>query len=163
MWADPRVTNFFGGRPFTTEESWTRFLRYIGHWELLGFGYWVVEEKSTGAFAGELGLANYKREVEPPLEPEYEQMPEIGWAFAAAAHGKGYATEAAKAALAWADGHFGAARTAPGGADSHVAAVKTFCLIDPTNTASIRVAEKCGFVRCRDGTYKSKPTIVFVR
>ena len=50
MWADPNVTRHIGGKPLTEEESWTKFLRYVGHWALLGFGYWVVEEKATGSF-----------------------------------------------------------------------------------------------------------------
>jgi RimJ/RimL family protein N-acetyltransferase len=51
MWADPLVTRHIGGIPLSAEESWTRLLRYVGHWALLGFGYWVVEEKATGNFA----------------------------------------------------------------------------------------------------------------
>lgn len=41
MWAEPEVVRHIGGRPFTREESWSRLLRYIGHWSALGFGYWV--------------------------------------------------------------------------------------------------------------------------
>src|SRR4029077_6257721 len=40
MWADPIVTRHIGGRPFSEEETWARFLRYAGHWSLMGFGYW---------------------------------------------------------------------------------------------------------------------------
>src|ERR1700689_3125008 len=92
MWADPIVTRHFG-KSFTEEEAWTRFLRYVGHWALLGFGYWVVEEKATGIFAGEIGFADYKRNVEPSLK----DVPEIGWVLATQAQGRGYATEAARA------------------------------------------------------------------
>ncbi len=34
MWADPLVIRYIGGKPLTEEESWTRFLRYVGHWSL---------------------------------------------------------------------------------------------------------------------------------
>ena len=68
MWADPTITWHIGGKPFTEEESWTRLLRYVGHWALLGFGYWVVEERATGIFAGEIGFADYKRNLEPSLK-----------------------------------------------------------------------------------------------
>src|ERR1700691_4275001 len=88
MWADPVTTRHIGGRPQTEEETWSRLLRYVGHWALLGFGYWVVEEKATGSFVGELGFADYKRDMEPPLK----DTPEIGWIFAAQFQGKGYAT-----------------------------------------------------------------------
>jgi len=144
MWADPIVTRHLGGKPFTEEESWNRLLRYVGHWALLGFGYWVVEEKVTGTFAGEIGFAHYKRQVEPPLKD-----PEIGWAFASQFHGKGYATEAVRAAIAWGDAHFGSSQTA--------------CIIHPENVQSIRVAKKCGYREFQLTTYKGQPTMVFVR
>jgi RimJ/RimL family protein N-acetyltransferase len=145
MWADPVVTRHIGGQPFSEEESWNRLLRYAGHWALLGFGYWVVEEKGTGAFIGEVGFANWKRSLEPSLEA----MPEIGWVLASPSHGKGYATEAVRAAIAWGEEHFGASPTA--------------CIINPENLGSIRVAEKCGYRKLQMTTYKGQPTIVFVR
>src|SRR5580704_11459573 len=106
MWAEPAVTRHIGGRPFAEDESWTRLLRYVGHWALLGFGYWVVEEKVTGSFVGEIGFADYKRNVAPSIKDK----PEIGWAFVAQSHGKGYGTEAVRAAIAWGDRHFGSAQ-----------------------------------------------------
>jgi len=63
MWADPIVTRHIGGRPFTEEETWARFLRYVGHWSVLGFGYWAIEEKDTATFVGELGFADFKRDI----------------------------------------------------------------------------------------------------
>ena len=145
MWADPVVTRHIGGTVFSGEESWTRLLRYAGHWALLGFGYWAVEEKLTGRFVGETGFADCKRDIEPPLG----ETPEIGWAFTSPSHGRGYATEAVRAAVAWGDKHF---RPSP-----------TTCIIDPANLPSIRVAEKCGYRKSRVTTYKGQTTIVFVR
>jgi hypothetical protein len=58
LWGDAAVVTYMGGKPFTSEECWTRFLRYFGHWSVLGFGYWVVEEKATGDFVGEVGFGN---------------------------------------------------------------------------------------------------------
>jgi RimJ/RimL family protein N-acetyltransferase len=145
MWADPVVTRHIGGQPLSEEESWTRLLRYAGHWVLLGFGYWVVEEKATGAFVGEVGFANWKRNLEPSLEA----MPEIGWVLASRSHGKGYATEAVRAVIAWGEEHFEASPTS--------------CIINPENLLSIRVAEKCGYRKLQMTTYKGQPTMVFVR
>ena len=145
MWADPNVTRHIGGHPLTEEEAWTKFLRYVGHWALLGFGYWVVEEKATGHFVGEIGFADYKRDLEPSLDDK----PESGWVLDPRFHGKGYATEAVRAAMAWGDAHFGAAQTA--------------CIIFPENLPSIRVAEKCGYREWQLTTYKGRPTMVFVR
>src|SRR5947199_2874932 len=93
MWADPAVIRYLVGVPLTPEESWTRLLRYAGHWSLLRFGYWLVEEKSTGKFIGELGFADYKRGV-----PALEAVPEAGWVLCSRSHGEGYATEAMMAA-----------------------------------------------------------------
>jgi len=145
MWADPLVIRYIGGKPLTTEESWTRFLRYAGHWSLLGFGYWVAEEKQSGKFVGEIGFADYKRDIEPSLKG----VPEIGWVLASSAHGRGYATEAVSAAVEWGDRHFEGARTA--------------CIIAPDNLASVRVAEKCGYRQSQIASYKGQPTLMFER
>ncbi len=143
MWADPIVTRYFG-HAFIEEESWTRFLRYVGHWALLGFGYWVVEEKATGNFVGEIGFADYKRDIQSsvPLAPE------IGWVLSSASHGKGYATEAVRAAIAWGDRNFHS---------------QTSCIIHPENHASIRVAEKCGYREFERTKYKGHSALVFIR
>ena len=145
MWGDPAVSRQLGRKPFTEEESWTRLLRYVGHWLLLGFGYWAVEEKSSGAFVGDVGFADYRRDMESPLK----EAPEIGWVLAGWAHGRGYATEAALAAIAWGDKHFGESNTT--------------CIVSPENLASIRVAEKCGYRDLRLSLYKNKPIVIFVR
>jgi len=145
MWADPEVTRHIAGKPYTEEESWARLLRYVGHWALLGFGYWVIEEKTIGSFAGEIGFADYKREMDPSLG----DVPEIGWVLATQAQGRGYATEAARAVIAWGDAHLGSSRTA--------------CIIHPANLPSIRVAEKCGYQESLRTTYRGQPTTVFLR
>jgi RimJ/RimL family protein N-acetyltransferase len=145
MWSDPEVTRHIGGRPSTREEVWARLLRYVGHWALLGYGYWVVRARGSGRFVGEVGFADFRRDLDPPLDG----TPEIGWALARWAHGQGYATEAVGAAVAWHAARFGPTRTV--------------CLIAPANAASIRVAEKCGYRELRRTTYKDAPTIVFAR
>jgi RimJ/RimL family protein N-acetyltransferase len=88
IWSDPEVVHYIGGKPLTREDVWARLLRYAGHWQWMGFGMWAVEEKATGAFAGDLGFAEYKRDIEPPILG----VPEIGWVLAPRAQGKGYAT-----------------------------------------------------------------------
>lgn len=145
MWSDPIVVRYTTNQPLTEEESWRRLLSYVGHWELMGYGYWVAEEKLTGRFVGEVGFADYKREIEPSLKG----VPESGWVLASGAHGKGYATEAVRAIVAWGDAHFGLPRTA--------------CIIQPENTASIRVAEKCGYNELTRTNYKNHEVLMFVR
>jgi RimJ/RimL family protein N-acetyltransferase len=144
LWADPAVTRYIGGKPSTRELTWARLLRYAGHWSMLGFGYWVVEEKASGDFAGEVGFADFKRDIDPPID-----VAELGWVLVPRMHGKGYGTEAVRAALEWGDRHFGSTRTV--------------CLIAPENAPSIRVAEKCGYREILRTAYKDEPTLLFER
>lgn len=65
MWADPEVVRFIGGKPLSQQEVWAKFLRNGGHWQLLGFGYWVVRERETDRFVGEVGLGNFQARAEP--------------------------------------------------------------------------------------------------
>jgi RimJ/RimL family protein N-acetyltransferase len=127
MWADPAVTRYIGGRASTRHETWLRLLRYPGLWQWCGFGFWAVTDRASGAFLGEVGFADFRRDLTPPLG----EVPEFGWALAASAHGRGLATEAARLALAWSDAHLAAPRVA--------------CIIDVANAPSMRVASKCGF------------------
>lgn len=144
MWLDPDVVRHIGGKPSTHEESWARLLRYPGMWALIGYGFWAIEEKASGRLVGEGGFADFKREIEPPLD-----APEQGWALASWAHGKGFATEAVAAMIAWGEAHL-----PPGG---------LVCIISPENTASIRVAEKVGYRQTASTSYKGTPTLQFRR
>jgi RimJ/RimL family protein N-acetyltransferase len=126
LWTNPAVLEFI--RAGTSEsEVWSRLLRYAGLWPILGYGFWAVEEKATGRFVGDIGLADFARDLSPPIKG----IPEFGWVLDPSFHGRGYATEAVGAALQWADEVLGAQ--------------KTVCLIAPDNKPSLRVAEKTGF------------------
>jgi RimJ/RimL family protein N-acetyltransferase len=180
MWADAAVTRFIGGKPLSEEEAWTKFLRYAGHWALLGFGYWVAEEKATGKFVGEIGFADYKREIEPSLKG----TPEIGWVLASAFHGRGYATEAVRAVVEWGDrcfqqsqmgqSNFSQERSEqPKGEKEHsqpgqfelpyFESARTACIIAPDNLASIRLAKRCGYQQTQVTIYKGQHVLMFVR
>jgi RimJ/RimL family protein N-acetyltransferase len=145
MWSDPNVTKFISGRVSTEQQTWMRLLSYIGHWGLMGFGYWVIEEKASGDFVGEVGFMDFKREIAPSIRGK----PELGFALASRFHGKGYATEAVRAALAWADAHL-----------PHAA---TVCLVTPQNVASLRVVEKCGYDVFEQSLYNDQPVLLLSR
>lgn len=145
MWADSEVVRHTTGKPQPREEVWWRILRYIGHWALMGYGFWALEERASGKFVGEVGLADFKREMNPSLG----ETPESGWVLASEFHGKGYATEAMRAVMAWGDEHFGAERTA--------------CLIHPDNDASLRVAEKLGYRQYARSTYRENEVLMLER
>lgn len=144
LWGDPEVTRFIGGKPKTTEEVWGTLLRTIGHWSVFGFGYWLLREKRSGRFAGELGFADHHR----VLEPGFGTMPEMGWVLTPEFHGQGLAEEAARAALAWAD-----ARDWP----------KTVCMIDPDNRRSLSLAARLGFREYARADYRDAEAILFER
>lgn len=145
LWGDPAVVRHISGRPASATETWGRLLKYAGLWSLLGYGYWAVEERETGRFVGDVGLADFHRDI----EPGFGGAPEAGWVLATWAHGKGYATEAMTAVLAW--------------ADEHLTAPRVVCMIDPANPASLRVAEKCGFTRFADTRYLDSPVVLMER
>ncbi len=149
IWSDELVTRFIG-RPFTREESWARLLRYVGHWELLGYGFWAIADKASGSFIGEGGLCNFHRDIDwtVAVSPDETQR-EIGWALGSAYHGKGLATEAVTAMTAWADRRF--------------PRLRTVCIIDPVNEPSLRVAEKCGYGEIGVTRYKDKEVRLLAR
>ncbi len=146
MWSDPRVTQHIAnGMPSTRQQSWLRVLAAIGHWSARPYGTLVVEEASTGAFVGEVGLYHFKRDILPSID----DIPEAGWALAPAMQGRGYATEAVNAMLAW--------------ADAALDATRIVALITETNAASIGVAGKTGFREHVRTTFNAQPVIMYER
>ena len=145
MWANPDVATFIGGTPSTREESWSRLMRYFGHWPALGFGFFVVFEKATMNFLGEVGLADFHREIEPSLDGTAE----AGWVFVPKAWGKGYATEAVAAVLEW--------------YQKTPTPRPLTCITDIRNLASQKVAYKCGFQEAARAKYKGGDIVVFRR
>jgi RimJ/RimL family protein N-acetyltransferase len=145
MWSDPNVTKFISGRTSTEQQTWIRLLSYVGHWALMDFGYWAIEEKGSNDFVGEVGFADFKRDVPAAMQ----DAPELGIALASRFHGKGYATEAVRAALAWADVSLRFARTV--------------CLANTQNPASLRVLAKCGYEAFDRGVYNDQPVFFLAR
>jgi RimJ/RimL family protein N-acetyltransferase len=92
MLSDPATARFItaDGKAVTEElVGWRNAAIMAGHWALHGYGMFVVEEKQSGRFVGRVGPWF------PPGWPGFE----VGWGIAGAFRGKGYATEAARAAI----------------------------------------------------------------
>jgi len=119
--ADTEVMRYLGDRgPLSREDAWRQLAMLAGHWTLRGYGMWAVEELSSGAFVGRVGL-HY---------PEGWPEREVAWALAREYWGRGYAYEAAVAAL----------RVAFEKLDWP----RVVSLIAPLNLRSIRLAERLG-------------------
>ena len=120
MWVNPRA--------WTRDEVRRWIDRNEHEYRERGFGLWIVTERATGAFVGECGLTKQVFAGTSEIEVGYQLRPEF-W-------GRGLATEAAAACVA-----FG---RDVAGLDRIVA------LIDPRNEASKRVAAKIGLTWERD-------------
>jgi RimJ/RimL family protein N-acetyltransferase len=122
MSADPNVMQFLtvDGKPDSRFGAWRALCGMVGHWQLRGFGLFAVVERSTGAFVGRIG----------PWMPEGWPDFEIGWTLCSEHWGRGYATEAVNACLAYAFNELGRPH------------ISSFIL--PENVRSIRVAERVG-------------------
>lgn len=92
--ADPQVMEHFPA-PLTRAESDAFIGRVIEGWAVNGFGLWAVERAADHEFLGFTGLTR------PRFDAPFMPAVEVGWRFARAAWGMGYATEAADAALAF--------------------------------------------------------------
>ncbi|HTK85592.1 MAG TPA: GNAT family N-acetyltransferase [Patescibacteria group bacterium] len=124
MNADPEVMAMSGaGGTLDRAETFKHCCTTLGHWQLKGYGMYVLEEKQTGDFCGSVGL-HWRADM---------QCVELSWILPRAKWSHGYATEAARAVRdhAFAKMDF----------------TELYHFIDPENPRSLRVAEKLGAVR----------------
>jgi RimJ/RimL family protein N-acetyltransferase len=121
--ADPRFTRFLNPGGEIYRPGWTadKLARMRADWERNGWGTWAVEALDTGRLVGRVGFQFHR------LWPD---DPELGWGVDPELWGRGYATEAARAALHHAFDVLGF--------------VRVVSILHPENAPSIRVAEKIG-------------------
>lgn len=119
-------TRFIGG-PLSRAECWRVLMTVAGAWSLQGYSMFSVIEKATGRWIGRVG----------PHRPEGWPGTEVGWSVIGAARGKGYAPEAAAAAMDFAFDHLGWDEV-------------IHCIADD-NLASQAVARKLGSRPLREG------------
>jgi ribosomal-protein-alanine N-acetyltransferase len=117
------------GNGYTREESKKSLDNTIKHWDKHGFGIWAITDKKKKSLLGRCGLN---------LITETSEV-EVDFVLAKDCWGNGYATEAAKAALAYG---FGILKL-----DRIIALVK------PDNIASRRVIEKIGMQYIQQAEY----------
>ncbi|MCB2379439.1 GNAT family N-acetyltransferase [Hymenobacter sp. BT635] len=145
MHADPAFYRFLGNKPHSPEDVWRRLLGQLGHWAMLGYGSWSIEEKATGEYIGTVGFFDFQRD----LTPSISGTPEAGWVLSPRVHGRGYASQALQAALGW--------------AEANMPAERLTCIIDPDNVASLRLAGKFGFQEFARTTYHDEPIMLLER
>ena len=124
--------------PFTGAEAREMLHADIGHWRQLDYGPWAVREREGERFVGRVGL--HRTTVEEVPETE------LAWTTDPGFQGRGYATEAARAAI-------DLARAA--GLQELVA------MTLPTNVASRRVAEKLGMEVEREISHVGMPHLLY--
>ena len=116
----------FMGGPLNPYESWMLYAAEIGHWQIRGYGMWMIHDKTTDETYGMAG--GWK----PAQWPEAE----IAWVIWPDKGGKGYALEATDAVRRYLYAEKG-----------WTTAVS---YIDPKNLDSIRLAERLGAVKDPD-------------
>ncbi len=139
MHRDPEVSRFIGGVK-TLEETRQRLQQWIEEYDRYGFSKWAVVLQASGELIGRCGLT--LEQIDGVSERE------LGWTFARAHWGKGYATEAAAAAMEHCFTGLGLRRL--------------ISLIDPQNLASARVATKLGMIYERTVQWQGVPTNMYV-
>jgi len=97
MGADPEVMRFFPST-LSREESAQLARSIAGYIDQQGWGFWAVELKETQEFIGFVGLHRQGEDSGIPNAP----LIEIGWRIARSHWRRGYAFEAAHAALQYA-------------------------------------------------------------
>jgi ribosomal-protein-alanine N-acetyltransferase len=93
--ADARVMEHFP-RAASRAESQALMARIRAHFDRHGYGFWAVDVKGGDSFIGFVGLGTV------PFDAHFTPAVEIGWRLAHASWGRGYASEAARAALRFA-------------------------------------------------------------
>lgn len=136
MNADPEVMTHFV-KVMTAEESTSMHERFLQHWEKYGFGPYAVEIPGETTCAGFVGV------FIPRFETWFTPCAEFAWRLATKFHGKGYATEAAKAILpvSFTQHHYD----------------KIYAFSVPANKSSQRVMEKLGMEQIGDFDHPNVP------
>jgi RimJ/RimL family protein N-acetyltransferase len=137
--SDRQTMRYIGdGSPMPPGRAWHAIAHLLGHWVLRGYGLWAVDDAASGELLGRVGL--YHPDDWPGLE--------LGWLIDRTHWGQGLATEAARAAAAW--------------AFQELQVPRLISLIQPANLASVRVAQNLGATHDRQTDLDGTPVEVYV-
>jgi ribosomal-protein-alanine N-acetyltransferase len=95
--SDPEVMRFYRS-PLTRAQSDAFAARCRDHIDAFGYGPWAVEVAGGPPFIGVVGLSR------PDFRDLHTPLVNVSWRLVRTAWGRGYATEAARAAIAFAFG-----------------------------------------------------------
>jgi RimJ/RimL family protein N-acetyltransferase len=147
--SDPEVMQFTGGVTNDPADARAAIERWLGRWDADGIGMFVVTLHGDDDMIGRTGALVWDTRTwttSTAREAREHGQAELGWSFARAHWGRGYATEAARAARAW---------IVARGVESLVS------LIHPENVRSIRVAEKLGATPTETVEVLETPAVVW--
>jgi RimJ/RimL family protein N-acetyltransferase len=138
MCADEEVMRHIGaGGAVGTDVAWRQMAFFLGSWSLHGHGMWALEERAGSRLVGRVGF------LDPPGWPGCE----LGWLLARDAWGKGYATEAARAARDYGRDALGLG--------------ELISLIRPDNQRSIALARRLGATLDKTIEFMEQPCLLY--
>jgi len=119
---------------FDRQKAEERILADLEKWQKFGFGPWYFRDKNSGEFVGRGGLNICEVEGVREVELAYAIKPNF-W-------GRGVAKEIGEFSLEFA---------------KNLGLKKLVCFTLPTNSQSLSVMKKCGFVFEKDFIYRDRP------
>lgn len=134
---DAERTRFIGGPAQTEFDVWSNMMRMIGHWMWNGFGFWTLEDKTSGQPLGRVGVIKH---VDWP-------EPELGWHLFATGEGRGLGHEAALRIRDFAARDLGLDRL--------------ISQIHPDNIRSRKLAERLGAFVEKESELMGEPCLIY--
>jgi len=125
VYGDEEVMRHLGGRFETPGRTRDVVAAHVRHQRVHGYSMWALCDRSTAEIVGDVGFLRHEDGIE------------IGWHLRRLVWGRGYATEAARACLAYGFDDLGFERVS--------------AFVELANAASLRVVEKLGMSLVRRG------------
>ena len=131
------------GPPLSWSEHWRRVVSGVGQWIVRGYGGWMVVRREDERLIGDVGLFDAQRGI------GFDGQPEMGWVIDSAAQGQGYALEACRAVLDW--------------AEANLDPTPIWAIIEEGHAPSFSLAAKLGFERHGQTDFQGAPIAILKR